>query len=46
MKYIGLFAHLLHLGPRDVDDLTVEEFDALCGWIDAHQAQAKAVADG
>ncbi|MFE5675112.1 hypothetical protein ACFQ7B_07520 [Streptomyces erythrochromogenes] len=37
---MGLFAHLLHLGPRDVDELTVEEFDELCNWIDRHQAAA------
>ncbi|WP_423833366.1 hypothetical protein [Streptomyces manipurensis] len=37
---MGQFAYLLHLGPRDVDDLTVDEFDEFCKWIDRHEAEA------
>lgn len=37
--YLGLFAHLLHLGPRDVDALIVGDFDTLIAWMDAHLAQ-------
>jgi hypothetical protein len=38
----------LHFGytPRDVDDLTEEEFDLLTTWIDNHQAQLRAQAAG
>lgn len=40
MRYLGLFAHLLHMTPRDVDDLTQVEFEALIGWIDAYEREA------
>lgn len=35
-EYLFLFAHLLHMTPRDVDALTVWEFDQLVAQIDAY----------
>jgi len=32
--------------PRDTDQLTVAEFDALCGWLDDYQKQMKEAARG
>jgi hypothetical protein len=34
-------AHLLHLSPRDVELLTVEEFESAIAWIDDYRAQAE-----
>lgn len=36
-----MFAHLLHLTPRDVDALTVGEFDLLCEQIDTYLREQK-----
>lgn len=30
------FAHLLHMTPRDVDELSWQEFDVLTDWIDEY----------
>lgn len=34
-----MFAHLLHLGARDWDDLTVEEIDEYCDYVDKFLAK-------
>ncbi|WP_338699205.1 hypothetical protein V2W30_22690 [Streptomyces sp. Q6] len=39
---LPLFAYYLHYTARDVDDLTVDEFEYLAGWIDEHEARLKA----
>ena len=31
-------AHLLHIHPRDLDRLTVAEFDRACAFVDAWKA--------
>lgn len=40
-EYLFLFAKVLHLTPRDVDALTVGEFDQLCDQIDAYLREQK-----
>jgi len=39
-----LFAHLLHISPAGVDELTVDDFETLIDWMDRHQAQQKEAA--
>lgn len=41
-----MLAHLLHLGPRDVDELTVRDFCSLVDWIDRHEAALAAARKG
>ena len=35
-EYLFAFAQILHMTPRDVDALTVAEFDSLCHAIDTY----------
>lgn len=35
-QYLFAFAQILHMTPRDVDALTVGEFDQLCAAIDTY----------
>ncbi|MEV6651193.1 hypothetical protein [Streptomyces sp. NPDC051219] len=40
-------AHYLHLTPRDVDELTIDEFDDFVAWIDNQLALTEeAASDG
>jgi hypothetical protein len=40
-EYLFSFAHILHMTPRDVDALTVWEFDSLCQAIDVYWRENK-----
>jgi len=44
---MGVFAELLHMPPREVEQLTVEQFEGLAEYAENHlQAMKKAASNG
>jgi hypothetical protein len=44
LSLLPLFAFYLNIPPKDVDELVIDDFEYLAGWIDAHEARLKAAA--
>lgn len=45
MRYAPLFAHLYSFRPRDIDELTVEEFRRYREWADDWQEEQRRIAN-